>query len=523
MSNSLTKTLTQFVSSAEAAAQKRGRWAQRFHITAPVGWINDPNGLCQIGDTYHAFFQYSPFDVNGGLKLWGHMQSRDMVSWEYVGAPLVPDEIFDCHGVYSGSAVVHDDVLSVLYTGNVKLTGEDFDYINTGREANTVLVESTDGGKTFGAKRCVMTNADYPSNCTCHVRDPKVWREGERYYMVQGARVKAPLTEPTKTCSVAHLHGERAGNDFGEVLLFSSEDLQSWQLECEITTPERFGFMWECPDYFELPSAAKAPSAAKTLQASATAPGAPTSEAALPILSVSPQGLEGGDWERRNIYASGYFVLDKPLLEGAVPESANFHLWDAGFDFYAPQTFAANDGRRIMIAWLGMPDTPEVSNASIEDGWQMCLSVPREITADAKDNVLQQPVRELAQYRGQHREGTSSLTVADVPAFDLAIENITESFVATFAHELKLSWSSETGWFEMGFDNTEKSPVGVGRTVRREPLPCLRNLRIVADASSLEVFANDGALVMSTLYYPTSYNVDVTSRGAEITLWNLEA
>ena len=34
---------------------------QRFHLQPPVGWLNDPNGLCVYGGQYHAFFQYGPF------------------------------------------------------------------------------------------------------------------------------------------------------------------------------------------------------------------------------------------------------------------------------------------------------------------------------------------------------------------------------------------------------------------------------------------------------------------------------
>ena len=41
---------------------------QRFHLQPPVSWLNDPNGLCVYGGQYHAFFQYGPFDVNGGVK-----------------------------------------------------------------------------------------------------------------------------------------------------------------------------------------------------------------------------------------------------------------------------------------------------------------------------------------------------------------------------------------------------------------------------------------------------------------------
>lgn len=61
-----------------------------FHLMAPVGWLNDPNGLSYFGDRYHVFFQYSPFAVNGGMKLWGHYTSKDLVQYKYEGAPFLP-------------------------------------------------------------------------------------------------------------------------------------------------------------------------------------------------------------------------------------------------------------------------------------------------------------------------------------------------------------------------------------------------------------------------------------------------
>ena len=32
----------------------------QFHITPPFGWMNDPNGMFQLGALYHVFFQYNP-------------------------------------------------------------------------------------------------------------------------------------------------------------------------------------------------------------------------------------------------------------------------------------------------------------------------------------------------------------------------------------------------------------------------------------------------------------------------------
>ena len=125
--------------------------------------------------------------------MWGHYTSRNMIDWEYQGVNLYPDQPFDCSGVYSGCAFLEDGEMYLYYTGNVKLEDrEDYDYINTGREANTVLVTSRDG-EHFSKKKLLMKNTDYPSDLTLHVRDPKVWKQDSVYYMLQGARTKKML------------------------------------------------------------------------------------------------------------------------------------------------------------------------------------------------------------------------------------------------------------------------------------------------------------------------------------------
>ena len=189
--NALTRDLVKLVETAEQSQKTREelsvsdrKFREKLHLMPPVGWLNDPNGLCQFQGIYHAFFQYSPFDVEGGVKMWGHYTSTNMIDWEYQGTALYPDQPFDCHGVYSGSAFIEDGKMYLYYTGNVKLEDGEYDYIRTGREGNTVLV-ITEDGKTFGKKKELMRNSDYPDDLTCHVRDPKVWKENDIYYMVQ--------------------------------------------------------------------------------------------------------------------------------------------------------------------------------------------------------------------------------------------------------------------------------------------------------------------------------------------------
>ena len=60
------------VEAADAPKADTDPHRQRFQIQPPVGWLNDPNGLCKIGDEYHVFYQYGPFDAAGsGVRHWG--------------------------------------------------------------------------------------------------------------------------------------------------------------------------------------------------------------------------------------------------------------------------------------------------------------------------------------------------------------------------------------------------------------------------------------------------------------------
>ena len=255
----------------EESRRQKGRtdqdlWRPRLHIAPPAGWLNDPNGLCQYKGIYHAFYQLAYFQPEGGLKFWGHCTSRDLLHWEFQGVPLCPDQPFDCHGAYSGSALIEEDQMYLFYTGNVKLLGE-HDYVNTGRESNTVMAVSPDGMQV-DTKELLMTNGDYPDDLTRHVRDPKVWKQDGRYYMVLGARTR---------------------EDEGTVLLFSSEDKKRWNYVHRFRMEKPFGYMWECPDLYVLDGHT--------------------------VLSISPQGVEQDGLKFANKYQSGTCFLSGDFRE----------------------------------------------------------------------------------------------------------------------------------------------------------------------------------------------------------------
>lgn len=87
-------------------------------------------------------------------------------------------------------------------------------------------------------------------------------------------------------------------------------------------------------------------------------------------------------------------------------DSQSFHtdmyleLMDQGFDFYAPQTFMDNQGRRIVVAWMSrMTDEEELLCPTNKlFNYLHCLTLPRVLTWE--DNMLKQkPITELKKLR----------------------------------------------------------------------------------------------------------------------------
>ena len=448
--------LVEGLGAAQAAADPH---RQRLHIQPPVGWLNDPNGLCKVGDTYHVFYQYGPFDPTSGVKHWGHVTSTDLLHWQRQPVALYPDEPFDCHGAYSGSALYEDGVLWLFYTGNVKLPG-DYDHITAGRENNLCLATSRDC-ITIDTKECLLHTAEYPAGLSCHVRDPKVWLQDGTYYMVLGARTL---------------------EDRGEVLVFASEDKRQWRHINTITTPEPFGYMWECPDLFELDGQW--------------------------FLLVSPQGIPC-----QNVYGCGYFPLYGDF-RGAYT-LGDFRPLDGGFDYYAPQSFLDGD-RRLQFGWMAMPDTP-YTNPTLAYGWQNCLTFPRQLRREGSV-LLQSPAAELEALRGAPAALTAGKPMDASPCFELAAAP-EGSFSLTVAEGLTFSYDEASRTAVLRFADPA---LGGGRDQRTMALdaPC-RSVQVLADVSSLEIFLNGGAAVFSTRYYPQPGPVSLRLEGVSGTVWPL--
>lgn len=427
-----------------------------YHLMPPVGWLNDPNGLYEKDGVYHIFYQYSPMNADGtDKKGWGHYATRDFVHFTEEDDALFPDSVCDAGGAYSGSAFkTKDGTVHFFYTGNDKIPG-DYDYINAGRQ-HWVVHFTTQDGRKFSEKEVLLKNADYPANLSCHVRDPKVIEEDGVYYMVLGARTR---------------------DSVGQVNVFRSTDLKDWKPVSAIKTEKPFGYMWECPDLFDLDGRR--------------------------LLITCPQGVDRDGYYYENIYQNGYFFVDGPL--DADQTVGNFQELDNGFDFYAPQTFEDENGRRILIGWMGIPDA-DYTNPTVKNGWQHALTLPRELRVK-NGRLFQYPIRETELLRGEQTifslEPGKTLCLPG-PVCEVELRPQGKAFEILFRKDAQLS-------FKDGLLTLSLGQSGSGRNERHADVGSVEQITIFSDTSSLEIFINGGERVFTTRLYDGAASFDLTS------------
>ncbi len=322
-----------------------------FHLSPRVGWMNDPNGFSYCKGAYHLFYQYYPYDSVWGPMHWGHAVSRDLLHWEYLPAALAPDTAYDKDGCFSGSALELPDGRQLLmYTGVVKEPRTDGGF----QDIQTQCIAIGDGRDYEKYQQNpVLDGGDLPEGGSRNdFRDPKLWMEEDGTYR----------------CVVGNCTGDKDGR----ILLYKSEDGIHWDfLSILAENKGRFGRMWECPDFFKLDGKY--------------------------VLLTSPQDMMPRGFEYHNGNGTICLMGDYDEKTNTFIEEHNQAV-DYGIDFYAPQTIAAPDGRRIMIGWMQNWDTCNLRDT--ERFWFGQMTLPRELSIE-NGRLIQKPVRELESLRGE--------------------------------------------------------------------------------------------------------------------------
>ena len=427
---------------------KKGKMRQHYHFMAQTGWLNDPNGLIYFRGKYHFFFQHNPYNGFWDSMHWGHAVSDDMLHWEYLPLALAPSETYDNHlrGGCFSGSAIEHD--GKLYLMFTGATNE-----GKGNEQTQCIAYSEDGihFEKYAGNPVLTAPEGVPTDC---FRDPKVWKHEDTYYMVCGA----------------------SRDNKGQALLYRSKDMIHWTYFNVLAESRgEWGYMWECPDFYPMGDKY--------------------------VLTFSPMGA--GE------HTSVYLVGDFDYLTGKFCCHVSGEI-DWGLDYYAPQSFLAPDGRRIIVGWSNewewMPLWKDWG-PTYKEGWCGFFNIPREVRM-RKDGTLQfLPIREVETIRENPKriaelavsEEYTELEAGDGVCFELKLKI---DLQRTNADELELDlrcgaerrticlFNFKKGEMRVDRNAADGWSKGVSRSVLYLQGKKELDVHILSDQSSLEIFTD---------------------------------
>lgn len=413
-----------------------------YHLAPETGLFNDPNGLIFDGEKYHIFAQWFPYGALHGMKHWQHFITKDFQTFSK-GDLLIPDELFESHGCYSGGAILWQDKIVTFYTGNTRRPSDNI------RIPHQNIAIFNKAGKLL-EKRCIINQA--PEGYTEHVRDPKP-------YITKEGKIRFVL-------------GAQRENLTGTALIYEMENLEATPrliAELEVKDFDNNNvFMWECPDLFNL--------------------------SGKDIFVWSPQGKQRESYQFQNNYHATYAVgklIGNELITEHIEEL------DYGFDFYAPQTIENSD--RIMFGWVGLPD---LTYPTDKYQWHSMLTLPRKLSLK-NGKVVQQPIANIGQLQAVEISEKIAIKHLDTSYLQISVENQPLA-LEFFQNELgqKLTMSFKNGAFSLDRSQSEQTELMKKfDSIRHCKIDKLDTIEIFFDRSIVEIFLNGGEKVLTSRFF----------------------
>ncbi|MHC6222729.1 GH32 C-terminal domain-containing protein [Arthrobacter sp. MMS24-S77] len=492
-----------------------GLYQPGYHYTQQAGSSSDPNGLVYFAGEYHLFHQ--------DRGRWAHAVSTDLLHWEQLPIALPHMAAGES---WSGSAVVDTGNTSGLFGGQpggglvAFFTTFNHDAPNGNQSVRAAY--STDKGRSWQLvqEAPVVQNPGGPDG-GWDFRDPKVsWDPvAGKWVMVVAA---------------------------GDNIRFhTSTDLVHWSYTSSFGYGSWVrGGVWECPDFFSMPVEGQ-PGVSRWVLYWSTG--------AVRTTNGSSAQYVTGTWNGTS------FTPDT--------SASQVLQTDHGRDYYAAMSFfGAPDGRRIMIGWVSNWD---YAFSSPTGRWNGQLSIPRELTLKdipgAGLRLAQAPVVEEESLRTSSWEASNvtvtpssanPLAAASGRSFELEAEvGIPTSGGATsFAFELRKGTGStgaqqtaiafDAGAGTMTVDRSASGRADFSRYFASSPADNSSapwsstmvnsttagsttvgterrvTLRVLVDASSVEVFGADGTAAITSLAFPdpSSIGLSFTATGGNARL-----
>jgi fructan beta-fructosidase len=376
---------------------------------------------------------------------WGNMTWGHAVSPDLFHWQELPDAI-------------HPDELGTIFSGSAVVDQNNTAGFQTGKEKVIVCLYTSAAGTNRASRGKQFSQSIAYSNDR-----GRTWTKYEKNpvleHLVGGNRdPKVIWHAPTRQWVMA-LYLDK--HDFA---LLASPNLKQWTRVCDV--PE-FGDA-ECPDFFELP------------------------------VDGDKQNARWVFWGASGNHLIGRFD-GKTFTKESGPFAARF-----GANDYAAQTYSdipAADGRRIQIAWMAGGNYPKMP-------FNQQMSAPRVFTLRTTPEGIRlfiEPAKEVETLRGKpHEFRDVELQAGQNPLAGIAGE------LFDIEAEIALGEARQVG-LELRGQKLEYSPAEkrlklLGRSAPLEPIEGKIRLRILVDRTSVEVYANDGRVQMTSCWLPETEN-----------------
>lgn len=477
-----------------------------FHFTPRENWMNDPNGMFFLNGTYHLYFQYYPDDIVWGPMHWGHATSKDMIVWQEQPIALEPDE----KGyIFSGSAVVDEQNTSGF-----------------GKDGKTPVIAMYTYHDPKGEKE---GRKDYQSQAIAYSLDEGYnWTKFRKNPVIPNPGIQ-DFRDPKVTRDTINDQWLMVLATIDRSYFYSSQDLKNWEKISEFgeTTGAHNG-VWECPDFF--PMQVEGSEEIKWVL----------------IQSLNPGGYNGGSGTQYFIgdFDGTTFIPEDYMQD--LDEKHSFWL-DFGRDNYAGVTWAnipQGDGRTLFIGWMSnWLYAQEVPT----EKWRSTMTLARELNLKKIDGIYRifsKPVKELNKYRttifaeksiGKEKsysyQSENGNLMTNEFSFNLPLKDINKvEFVLSNQKKdsLEFGLNKTDRQFYINrkksglIDFSEKFTQKISTAPRISNSDTLK-VHFILDKTSIEIFYDDGATVMSEIFFPNeAYDRFTISSNADLNIQDME-
>jgi fructan beta-fructosidase len=487
--NVLMVVLTFFGMVSSSKAQRTEHYRSQYHFSPNNGWIGDPDSLVHYNGYYHLFWP-------------GHAVSQDLVHWTELPYPIMGDP--GIYQVNTGGAVIDKANVSGLGTNSFI----NFHSLAANNDQRIGISSSTDSANTFTSFNLYTGNPILSPNPApaADFRDPTVFWDQQSSSWIM-----------LLTLGASH-----------QIQFFRSTDLLHWGAPISTFGPDGdTSNTWETPDLFALPVDGNTGNMKYVL-----------------TVGVSPNRMR---------YFVGTFDGTKftNLYPGQVLSV------DSGLDFYAARTWREYDGAQTatpLLGWMGNWQYSTNAPSQLTYGGEGVMSVPRNLalTTYAEGiRLVQTPIPALQGIRqtavtAQNVTVSGTHPITDFAAFQPSQNSyeidatFTVTSAATFGfnllvdsghtHELVVQYNPSNSTLTVDRTTASDATLNSYFTVATAPVPVQTvngqlRLHMFVDESSIEIFTNDGKVVMTLLTYPgtNQLGIEVFANGGSTTLANFSA